>query len=121
MSETTVTLGKQILHEDDLQIKVEYKGDSFSLRYPNPLQRSMIEQEIAKRLGGLSRSAYDPEHLMMITASCYVDNLYEPKGCPVWFDGAWTCYDEALIAELYAGYLRFRDSFREKLRKSEFH
>ena len=120
MNETSVTLGKQILHEDDLKIKVEYKGEIFTLNYPTPLRKSMIEAEIAQRLGGMPRSAYEPEHVGMVTASCYVDNLYDPKGCPSWFQGAWNCYDEKLIADLFAGYWRFRDQFREKLKCGKF-
>ena len=120
MEEKSFRLGKQIIHEDDLKIKVEYNGEIFTLRYPNPIQKAAIEAEIARRLNGLSREAYPVDHVAMLEAHCFVENLYIPKECPDWFQGAWVCYDEMLIAELYAGYLRFRDNFRERIKQGKF-
>lgn len=116
----TFRLGQQVLHQDDLEIEVTYNGEVFVLRYPNPMQRAAIENEVARRLGGLPRESYDPDQLTLLIATTYVDNLFIPEKCPNWFESAWTCYDDDLIAQLYTGYLRFRDQFRKKIRDKQF-
>lgn len=115
-----IKLGKQILHESDLKITVEYKGEIFTLKYPNPVEKSIIESNISRTLGGVPREAHTLEHITMVTATCYVDSLIILDESPDWFISAWTCYDEELIGTLYAGYLRFRDSFQKKIRESGF-
>lgn len=115
--ERTYRLGKAVLTQSDLEIQIEYKGEVFTLHYPTPLQKTMIESEIARRLGGLPRASYPSEHLAMVEACCTIDILMERKGCPDWFDGPWTCYDEDLITTLFSGYFQFRDRFRERVRK----
>lgn len=109
-------LGKTILNESDLKIQIPYKGDIFTLQYPNPMLRTAIETEIARRLGGYPRSSFSPDHIATIEATVTIDILMIRDECPDWFEGPWTCYDDALIANLYDGYLRFRDEFRKKLR-----
>lgn len=116
----TIQLGKNVLHQDDLKISVEYNGEVFTLRYPSPIQRAGIENEIARRLGGLPRESYDIDSLTLIIMSAYVENLYIPDECPDWFKGAWNCYDDELIANLYTGYLRFRDEFRNRVKQGKF-
>ncbi len=113
-------IGKQVLTEDDLKFPVEYKGEVFTLWYPNPQQRSIIETEITRRLGGVPREACSMEMVGLTTACAYVDNLMVPNESPTWFTSAWTCYDEELIATLYAGYLTFRDKIQTKIRDGEF-
>lgn len=113
-------IGKQVLTEDDLKFPVEYKGEVFTLRYPNPLQRSIIEAEIVRRLGGVPREACSLEAITTVTACAYIDNLVVPTESPAWFTSAWTCYDEELIGTLYAGYLDFRDKIQKKIRAGGF-
>jgi len=113
-------LGKQIIREHDLEIPVEYKGDVFTLRYPTPMMTSSIETEIVRRLGGFARNSYAPNHLALVEATVYVNELYIPDKCPKWFKGAWICYDNALIQTLYAGYLLFRGKFIEKVEDDGF-
>ena len=113
-------IGKQVLTEDDLKFPVEYKGDVFILRYPNPLQRSLIESEITRRLGGVPREACSIEMISLTTACAYIDNLVVSADSPSWFTSAWTCYDEEMIGTLYAGYLDFRDKIQKKIRAGGF-
>jgi len=115
--ERTYRLGKTVLSQSDLKIEIEYKGEVFTLHYPTPLQKTMIESEIARRLGGLPRASYPADHLAMVEACSTIDTLMEQKDCPDWFDGPWTCYDDELITTLYAGYFQFRDQFRDRLRQ----
>jgi hypothetical protein len=113
-------IGKQIIREDDLKISIEYNGEMFTMKYPNPFQRTMIESEIARRLNGMNREVFPVEYTTLVVASTYVDNLIVSEESPKWFTSAWTCYDEELIGALYAGYLRFRDRFQQKIRESGF-
>jgi len=109
-------LGKTVLTESDLKIQIPYKGDVFTLKYPTPLQKSMIENEIARRLGGYPRASFSSEHLALVEACSTIDILMIKEDCPNWFESPWTCLDEDLITELFAGYYRFRDGFREHIR-----
>jgi len=111
-------LGKMVLSESELKIKVDYKGDVFTLKYPTPLQKSMIENEIARRLGGFPRASFSADHLAMVEACASIDILMVGDECPKWFETPWTCYDEELIAALYDGYFQFRDQFRQRIRGS---
>lgn len=120
MDEKQYKVGKQILREHDLEFTVEYEGEVFTLRHPTPLIKSQVEAEIARRLGGMSRDAYSPEHLAMVEATTYVNAIVVPDKSPSWFESAWTCYDDRLIAVLYEGYLQFRDNFRRGLREGRF-
>ena len=114
-----IKMGKTILNENDLKIAISYKGEIFTLQYPNPMLRSVIETEIARRLGGYPRSSFSADHITAVEACATIDSLMISNECPDWFDGPWTCVDDALIATLYNGYLRFRDQFRKKLRKDK--
>ena len=115
-SEKKYRLGKTVLTEDDLNIVIPYKGDTFVLRYPTPVQKSMIENEIARRLNGYPRSCFSQDHLGTVEACATIDTLMVRDKCPLWFDGPWTCLDDNLIAELFTGYFQFRDNFRQRLR-----
>ena len=112
--EKTYTIGRTILKESELKIKVVYKDEDFILRYPNPLQKSQIEVDIARHIGGVPRDSIDPDQLALTTAQCYVANLFVKDECPKWFSDPWTCYDEMLIAKLYTEYLNFRDKLQNR-------
>lgn len=109
-----VQIGKMLLNPEELKIKVTYNGEIFVLHYPNPMEKAQIETEIARTLNGLPRSSYPNEHLYLVEATAYVNNLLIPEESPSWFKSAWTCYDEVLLATLYGEYVRFRDRFRER-------
>jgi len=111
-----VKIGKMVFHQDELEIPITYRGEVFVLQYPNAFQKAQIETDIARRLAGLSRESYPLEHLNMMEAVCYVNALVIPEKSPAWFKSAHTSYDDELIANLYAGYLSFRDEFRAKIR-----
>lgn len=115
-SERKYRLGKTVLTEDDLKIVIPYKEDTFTLKYPTPVQKTMIENEIARRLSGYPRASFSSDHLAMVEACATIDILMVKEECPDWFEGPWTCIDEDLVAELYSGYFQFRDGFRQRLR-----
>lgn len=116
--EKTYRLGKTVLTESDLKIQIPYKGEVFTLRYPTPLQKSMIENEIARRLGGYPRASFSNDHLALVEACATIDILMIKEDCPKWFESPWTCLDEDLITDLFAGYFRFRDNIRARIRGS---
>jgi len=116
MSGKEIKLGKKVLSEDDLKFPVTYDGEVFTLRYPTPYEKSAIEAEIVRRLGGFARNSFPAEHLLLVEATAYVDQLIVSKDSPSWFN-AWTCYDEACIEALYTGYLSFRGKFQKQLRE----
>jgi len=118
--EEAYQIGKQILHEHDLEFTVNYKGDTFYCRYPEPYNVAAIEVEIASRLGGMPRSSYAPDHVAIVTATAYTHAIVDYKKSPRWFTSAWKCYDENLLIEIYNGYLRFREEFRKSLSESRF-
>jgi hypothetical protein len=111
-----IKIGNQILNEDDLKFEVTHNGEVFTLRLPTPWEKAAIEAEIARKLGGYSRTAFPTDHLALIEATAYVNQLVVPEASPSWFKSAWTCYDEDCIAALYQGYLRFRNKFQTRLR-----
>lgn len=113
-----IKIGKKVLSEDDLKFTVQYNGEIFTLRYPTPFEKAGIEAEIVRKLGGFNRASYPPDHLIVIEATAYVDQLVIPEESPDWFKSAWTCYDEACIAALYRGYLQFRSRFQIRIRGS---
>ncbi len=117
-TEKTYRVGKQVLRESELKIQVTYKGEVFTLLYPTPLRKSMIETEMARRFGGLPRSSFSQEHIALVEACVIIDTLMIPKECPSWFTTPWECVDENLITEIYQGYFQFRDRFRERLRSN---
>jgi len=100
-------------------MKVQYNGEMFVMRYPNPIEKAQIEGDIARTLNGMPRSSFTEDHLIMVEAAAYVNRLVIPEECPPWFKSAWTCYDEHLIAVLYEEYLRFRNTFRERFTADE--
>jgi hypothetical protein len=114
-----IQLGQNILSEGDLLITAQYDGEEFTLQYPDPLQKSAIEVEIARRLGGFPRSTFSSDHVIMTEAHVIIDSLYIADKCPKWFV-PWKCLDERLIMVLYNAYLSFRDEFREKLRTGKY-
>lgn len=114
-----IKLGQKIISEDALKFKVVYNGETFTLQYPSPIIRSMIEAEISRKLGGFARNTFDATHLAFIEATAYVDNLIVREESPEWFKSAWTCYDEACIGALYNGYLNFRGTFQTRLNAGE--
>jgi len=114
-----IQLGQNILAEDDLLITVQYENEEFVLKYPDPLQKSAIEVEIARRLGGFPRSTFSQDHVIMTEAHVIIDSTYVAEKCPKWFV-PWKCLDERLIMTIYNAYLSFRDEFREKLRTGKY-
>lgn len=116
--EKAYRIGKQVLHEADLEFEVEYEGETFTLRYPNLLVRNAIEVEIARRLGNTPRAALPAEHVGLIEAACYVAALVELKKCPDWYKGPWDTIDDALTWKLYYGYLSFREELSDRPRKA---
>lgn len=113
-----IRIGKKVLSEDDLKFTVQYEGEIFTMRYPTPFEKAAIEAEIVRKLGGFSRDSFPPNHLEIIAATAYVDQLIIPDESPEWFKSAWTCYDESCIGALYTGYLRFRGGFQKRIRSS---
>lgn len=111
-----IKIGKKILTEDDLKFTVTYNGEVFTLRYPTPFEKAAIESEIARKLGGFKRESFPPDHLALVEATAYVNQLVVPEDSPAWFKSAWTCYDEQCIGTLYTGYLRFRGDFQARIR-----
>lgn len=111
-----IRIGQKVLHEDDLKFSVEYQGEVFRLKYPSPFEKAAIEADIARKLGGMPRTSFSPEHVAMIEAQAYVDYMVVAEESPDWFKSAWTCYDDLCVAELYAGYLRFRGEFSQRIR-----
>ena len=109
-----IRIGQQVLHEDDLEIPITYKGEIFTLKYPTPFERAAIESDISRRLGGAARNSFPADHLALVEACAYVDGLLIPDKSPKWFKSAWTCYDETCIGVLYRGYLQFRNTFQER-------
>jgi len=118
--EKSYQIGKQIIAEHDLQFTVEYGGEIFTLRYPNIAERASIEAEISRNLGNQPRSNFSAEHVALIEATVYAQNLVIPEKSPKWFTNAWTCPDEELLSQLYIGYFQFRGKLREKLRTGGF-
>ena len=120
MEDKTIKIGRSILHESDLEIPIQYNGELFTLKYPEPWRQAAIEAEIARRLNGFPRASFSPEHLANIEAYVTVDLTYIPEKCPTWFKGPWMCYDEGVVVELIKGYFLFRDKFTQKLRDGGF-
>lgn len=121
--EKEYVLGKQVLTEDDLKFTVDYKGDTFTLRYPTPFVKTQIEADIARRLGGMARESFSMEALAQIEVTAYANALVVPSECPPWFSkvkSLWDYYDENLAIELYRGYVSFRDRFRDDLLNDRF-
>ena len=114
-----ITLGKNILKEDDLQFTATYKGEIFTLKYPTPYEKAQIEVEIARRLNGLPRASYPETFLVLLEATVTIDCCYTEK-CPKWFKGPWTCYDEEVIVALWKSYVVFRDQFQNRLKLDYF-
>jgi len=114
--EIAVRVGTKMLTEDDLKFTQQYNGEIFTMRYPTPFEKASIEAEIARKLGGYSRDSYPPEHLAMVEATAYVNQLIVPEESPAWFKSAWTCYDDQCIVTLFQGYLRFRGNFQTRIR-----
>lgn len=113
-----IKIGKKVLSEDDLKFTVQYNGEVFTLRYPTPFEKAAIESEIVRKLGGFSRASFPQDHLAIVEATAYVDQLIVSNESPDWFKSAWTCYDESCIVTLYQGYLRFRGDFQTRIRSS---
>lgn len=111
-----IRIGKKVLNEDDLKFTVQYNGELFTLHYPTFFEKAMIEGEIARRLNGFPRSSFNPDHIMMVEATCYVDQLVVIEESPDWWKTAWTCYDEGCVQALFNGYLRFRTDFQKRIR-----
>ena len=118
--EELIELGRNILRESDLEIPIQYNGEQFTLKYPNPATSAMIEAEIARRIGGYPRASFSAEHLAGIEAYVTIDILMIPEKCPKWFKGPWTCYDDELITTLIKGYFTFRTQFQDKMRGGGF-
>lgn len=114
--ERKIRIGKEILSEDDLEIQAPYKSDIFILKYPNPILRSQIEMETARRLGGYPRSSYSADYLLQLEMNVTVDLLYVSEKCPDWYEGPFEDFDEERTLALYNRYLKFRDTFRRRLR-----
>ena len=115
--DTKIRIGQQVLREDDLTFTVEYNEEIFTLRHPSPLDRTVIEAEISRRLGGASRDSYPGDHLTLVEACTYIDHLLVREESPEWFDSPWKCYDEECIGVLYRGYLQFRNEFQSKIKR----
>lgn len=112
-------IGKQVLKEQDLLFTYQYDGELFTMRYPSPLTISLIENEIARRLGGIPRESYSLEHVSMVSCRVYIDYLVEKDKSPSWFN-VWECLDDNLVVGLYETYVKFRDTFRERIRTGYF-
>jgi hypothetical protein len=118
-SSKEIRIGHKVLTEDDLKFTVEYNGEIFTMKLPNPFEKSMIETELARKLGGHARNTYPADHLALMEATAYVDNLVVRDESPDWFSSAWSCYDEDCIVKLYTGYLSFRGQFQERIRSKD--
>jgi len=118
MSETekAIQIGKKVFQESDLEFTVDYEGEVFTMKHPAPYQVAIIEAEIARRLGGFTRASFPPNHLNNIEATAYANELVITEKSPNWWKGAWSCYDEVLIARLFEGYLQFRIKLQERIR-----
>lgn len=114
--EREIKVGNQVLHEDDLEFTVQYNGEIFTMRLPTPFEKAAIEAEIVRKLGGYGRDSFPPNHLAVVEATAYVDQLVVREKSPAWFKSAWTCYDDMCIETLYRGFLRVRSDFQERFR-----
>lgn len=120
-TEDEIQIGQQVLQSDDLKIKLSHRGEQFVLRYPNPGLVGLIQNDVARRLGGHARGSFTAEYLAKLEAFTTIDFLYAPEECPEWFSGGpFACLDDELVMELYRGYLQFCQKFRDKLRKGGF-
>lgn len=117
MARDEIRVGQKVLHEDDLKFPITYNGEVFVLKYPSPFEKAAIEADISRKLGGYARNTFPTEHLYIVEATAYVDNLVVREESPDWFKSAWTCYDEACIGALYTGYLRFRGDFQSRIKE----
>lgn len=116
----TIQIGRAVIRQAELKIPVDYKGESFTLRYPNPAIQAAIEAEVARRLGGNPRTSFTYDHIESVEAYVTVDFLFDRDLCPKWFKGPWLCLDEELVGTLYKAYLDFREQFRARLRAGGF-
>lgn len=115
-NEEAFKIGQQVFNESDLEFTVQYNGEVFTLKYPAPFQKAAIEAEIVRRLGGYARDAFSAEHVGLIEATTYAEALVIREKSPTWWKGAWACYDEELLYELFRGYYQFRGKFQERIR-----
>lgn len=115
--ENKIRLGKQLIREDELEIHVPYRDDVFVLKYPDPIVKSQIEMEVARRLGSYPRSQYSANYLLQLEMIVTVDMLYVAEKCPTWYEGPFRDLDEERTMTLYNGYLNFQEDFRRRLRQ----
>lgn len=113
-------IGQQVLKEHDLEFTVEYRGENFTMKYPTPAQRHIIESEIARRLGGQPRESFSAAWLQTMEACVYIDNMIVPEKCPDWFTNVWEVLDEELIGKLYTGYFQFRSELQRGIREGRY-
>ena len=117
--EVLARLGKQIITEDDLRIKVTVKDEDYELRYPNPNQRSFIEVQIARRFDGMARESFPLGYRQEVIVRETLDAIYVPDNCPDWFT-PWDCLDFDILMELYDKYIEFHRGFQKRVEERKF-
>ena len=111
-------IGQQILTQADIEKILTVKGETFTIKFPTPLQQEQIEREVAIRLGGNPLDSFPQVTYNLIRMNVTLDNIIIKA--PDWWKGAGECFDEDLVTKLWEEYLKEKDAFRGSLRQGKF-
>ncbi len=113
---------ERILRGDRITEEVKTKRGKFVIALPLPKDIRAIEVEVARKMEGLPESQFQKDTIANFRAYATLDAVIIES--PEWWqnlESAEDCPDDALIMEIYRGYLQFYRETQRRIDKSRFH
>lgn len=112
---------ESILNGERITEEIKTKRGKFVIALPLPKDIRAIEVEVARKMEGLPESQFQRDSISNFRAYSTLDIVVIES--PEWWqnlESAEDCPDDALIMELYRGYLSFYRETQRKIEKSRF-
>jgi hypothetical protein len=116
MEKENLKVGSFVITDAEREYTKIIGSDSFTLRIPTPLVKTLIGGRIARAAGVENIKALKESDLSLLTAVVTLNEILVKT--PDWWKGADQCMDMEMIDTLYTFYLTSENEFQEKLKKN---
>ena len=112
---------ERILKGERITKTVKTKRGSFTIVLPLPRDIREIEVEVARKMDGMPESSFQKDTISLFRAYTTLDRVVTEA--PEWWndlESSEDCPDDALVMQLYRGYLLFYKAAQGRIDKSRF-
>ena len=107
-----IKIGKKILEGDDLKHKCTVLDVDFVFKCASPAERSMIEMDVVRRLGGQPRDSFSASHINDLTVRATLRRVID--SCSDEDFDVWESWDVGLIYAAFDAYTVFQQELLKR-------